>query len=41
MRFGLVDIDRSTLERTVRPSARFLGEIARTGRLGSVPAANR
>ena len=34
MRFGLIGVDRSTLERTVRPSARFLGEIARTGRLG-------
>jgi len=34
-------VDRSTLERTVRPSARFLGEIARTGRLarGSAAAA--
>jgi beta-glucosidase len=31
--FGLVGIDRATLERTVRPSARHLGEIARTGRL--------
>lgn len=33
MRFGLIGVDRATLERTVRPSARFLGEIARTGRL--------
>jgi beta-glucosidase len=33
MRFGLIGVDRSTLERTIRPSARFLGEIARTGRL--------
>jgi len=31
--FGLVAVDRATQERTVRPSARFLGEIARTGRL--------
>ena len=31
--FGLIGIDRTTLERTVRPSARHLGEIARTGRL--------
>ena len=31
--FGLVGVDRTTLERTVRPSARFLGEIARTGRI--------
>jgi beta-glucosidase len=35
MRFGLVGVDRSTLARTVRPSGRFLGEIARTGRLAS------
>jgi beta-glucosidase len=27
--FGLVDVDRVTLERTVKPSARWLGEIAR------------
>jgi beta-glucosidase len=33
MRFGLIGVDRATLERTARPSARFLGEIARTGRL--------
>jgi beta-glucosidase len=33
MRFGLVGVDRATLERTVRPSARHLGEIARSGRL--------
>lgn len=33
MRFGLLGVDRSTLERTVRPSARFLGAIARSGRL--------
>ncbi len=31
--FGLVGVDRATQERIVRPSARFLGEIARTGRL--------
>ena len=36
MRFGLIGVERTTLERTVRPSARFLGEIARTGRLGPV-----
>jgi len=35
MRFGLVGVDRSTLARTVRPSGRFLGEIARTGRLAA------
>jgi beta-glucosidase len=33
MRFGLVGVDRTTLERTVRPSARHLGAIARSGRL--------
>ena len=33
MRFGLIGVDRSTLDRTVRPSAYFLGEIGRTGRL--------
>ena len=37
MRVGLVGVDRSTLQRTVRPSARFLGEIARTGRLAGGP----
>jgi beta-glucosidase len=31
--FGLVGVDRATQERIVRPSARFLGDIARTGRL--------
>jgi len=30
--FGLVAIDRATQERTVRPSARWLGEIARANR---------
>ncbi|GAA2408099.1 family 1 glycosylhydrolase [Nonomuraea africana] len=32
--FGLVSVDRETFRRTVKPSARWLGEIARTGRLG-------
>ena len=32
-RFGLIGVDRATLARTVRPSGRHLGEIARTGRL--------
>jgi beta-glucosidase len=32
--FGLIDVDRTTMARTVRPSARRLGEIARTSRLG-------
>ena len=39
MRFGLIDVDRSTLQRTVRPSAHFLGEIARNGRLAPGAAA--
>ena len=34
-RFGLIGVDRATLERRVRPSAHFLGGIARTGHLGS------
>jgi beta-glucosidase len=29
MRFGLIGVDRATQERTVRPSARHLGGIAR------------
>jgi beta-glucosidase len=33
MQFGLVAVDRLTQERTVKPSARYLGEIARTNRL--------
>lgn len=32
-RFGLVEVDRTTMARTVRPSARHLGSIARSGRL--------
>lgn len=32
-RFGLIEVDRSTLERRPRPSARWLGRIARTGLL--------
>jgi beta-glucosidase len=31
--FGLVDVDRSTQERTVKPSARWLGQIARANAL--------
>jgi beta-glucosidase len=31
--FGLIGVDRRTQERTVHPSARFLGDVARTGRL--------
>jgi beta-glucosidase len=33
MQFGLIAVDRSTQQRTVKPSARFLGEIARTNTL--------
>jgi beta-glucosidase len=32
-KFGLIGVDRETQERIVKPSARFLGEIAKTGRL--------
>lgn len=35
MRFGLIGVDRTTQVRTVKPSARRLGEIARTGRLAA------
>lgn len=31
--FGLIGVDRTTQERTPRPSLRFLGDVARTGRL--------
>jgi beta-glucosidase len=33
MEFGLIAVDRKTQERTVKPSARFLGEIARANKL--------
>jgi beta-glucosidase len=33
MQFGLIAVDRDTQERTVKPSARFLGDIARANRL--------
>jgi beta-glucosidase len=33
MKFGLIAVDRTTQERTVKPSARFLGAIARTNRM--------
>jgi beta-glucosidase len=33
MTFGLIEVDRPTQERRVRPSARFLGEIARANKL--------
>jgi beta-glucosidase len=32
-KFGLIEVDRKTLERRPRPSAQFFAEIARTGRL--------
>jgi beta-glucosidase len=32
-KFGLIDVDRKTLERRPRSSAHFFGEIARTGRV--------
>src|SRR3954447_5980524 len=32
-RFGLVDVDRTTQERTPKPSARWLGTVARTNQL--------
>ena len=38
MRFGIIGVDRTTLARTVRPSARHLGEIARTGCLTTAGA---
>ena len=37
--FGLIAVDRATMERTVRPSGRMLGEIARTGQLRQPDAA--
>jgi beta-glucosidase len=33
MEFGLIAVDRTTQTRTLKPSARFLGEIARSGKL--------
>jgi len=38
MQFGLIGVDRATQERIVRPSARFLGEIALANRLPAAPA---
>jgi len=38
-KFGLIGVDRATQERTVRPSARLLGEIARTSRLTDAQSA--
>ncbi|MGH3391065.1 MAG: family 1 glycosylhydrolase [Actinomadura sp.] len=31
--FGLVAVDRETFTRTVKPSARWFGDVARTGTL--------
>jgi beta-glucosidase len=33
MQFGLIGVDRKTQERTVKPSARVLGDIARSNKL--------
>ncbi|HEX6138891.1 MAG TPA: family 1 glycosylhydrolase, partial [Candidatus Limnocylindria bacterium] len=33
MSFGLIGVDRRSMERSVKPSARFLGEVARSNRL--------
>ena len=38
-KFGLVGVDRQTQERTVRPSGRYLGGIAKEGRLEVAAAA--
>jgi beta-glucosidase len=43
-RFGIVHVDYGTLERRVRDSARFMGDVARTGRIPSdepAPAGDR
>jgi beta-glucosidase len=31
MKFGLIGVDRQTQVRTVKPSARWLGELAKSG----------
>jgi beta-glucosidase len=36
--FGLVAVDRTTFERRPKPSAQWLGEVAKTGRLPTLPA---
>lgn len=38
-RFGMVHVDYETLERTPKSSARWYGEVARTGALSGVPVA--
>jgi beta-glucosidase/6-phospho-beta-glucosidase/beta-galactosidase len=37
MRFGLIGVDRKTLERTVKPSGRGYARIATTNSLDSAP----
>jgi beta-glucosidase len=37
-KFGLIAVDRTTLERTVKPSAHYLGEIARQNRIPDLAA---
>jgi beta-glucosidase len=39
--FGLIGVDRETMQRTVRPSAEYLGAIARAGALLDPPQAAR
>jgi beta-glucosidase len=36
-RFGIVEVDRTTQQRTVKPSGRWLGEVARANRLVEPP----
>ena len=38
MRFGIVDVDRTTFVRTPKPSAHWFGAIAKANALGSVSA---
>jgi beta-glucosidase len=35
--FGLIGVDRTTMARTVHPSARLLGDVARAGALPPAP----
>lgn len=39
--FGLIGVERSTQQRTVHPSARYLGEIARAGRVPATAPAGQ
>lgn len=34
-RYGLIEVDRTTMERTVKPSARWLGQVARSNSLAT------